>query len=255
MYKPYSIWTPEFDPLSGGIRVMWGLFGWLLTKGQLAITNGKWKTPFTAIYPEITHGNPLEGQKVIRYILNKPGVMRSYGIPGPMVFDKTDEIYVFSKLYDTFGVDDEHLMFLPILNLHIFQDQKRNRKNTCYFVGKGKDLGLHPKSAIKIDRKNQTDQEQLADVLNTCTIMYTYENPTAMVELARLCGCKVVFFSKGASTNYTEDQLTFEYEPGMEGVGWNKEVDFDYMKFRRTYYNLLKVFEEKLERFISHTQV
>ena len=41
----------------------------------------------------------------------------------------------------------------------------------------------------------------------------------------------------------------------MEGVGFNKEVPLDYLKFRRTYYNLIKVFEEKLERFISHTQV
>ena len=85
--------------------------------------------------------------------------------------------------------------------------------------------------------------------------MYTYENPTAMVELARLCGCRVVFFPKGAVTKFTQDQLTFQYEPGMEGVGFNKEVPLDYLKFRRTYYNLIKVFEEKLERFISHTQV
>jgi len=253
--KPYSIFTPEYSVLSGGIRVMWGLFGWLLAKGQLALTNVKWTTPFVAIYPEITHGNPLEGQRVIRYILNKPGVMSSYGVPGPTKFDDTDEIYVFSRIYDTFGVDDSHILFLPILNLNLFFDHKKKRDNTCYFVGKGKDLGLHPKDSIKIDSSIATDQEKLADTFNSCRVMYSYENPTAMVEIARLCGCKVVFFPDGAITKFTEKELTEKYEPGMNGVGFNKEVPLDTPKFREHYKNLIKTFEVKLERFITHTQL
>lgn len=268
MIRPYSIFTPEFEPLSGGIRVMWGLFGWLLTKGQLVQTNVKWKTPFVAIYPEITHGNPLEGQKVVRYILNKPGVMASYGVPGPTKFDKTDEIYVFSRIYDTFGVDDEHIMFLPILDLNLFKDNKKKRNKTCYFVGKGKNLGLHPKDSIEINRSLSSDQEQLADLFNTCSVMYTYENPTAMVEIARLCGCPVVFFPEGAITKFTEKELSDKYEPGMEGVTFIKThkiketltwaqfvVPLDTKKFRERYINLIDIFNKKLERFITHTQL
>lgn len=256
-YKPYSVWTPEFNPISGGIRVMWGLFGHLLAKGQLAVTNASWHTDFTAVYPEITHGNPLNAQKVIRYILNKPGIMANYGIPGPMTFDKEDEIYVFSKIYDTFGVDDEHILFLPILNLHIFQDQKKDRHNTCFFVGKGKNLEKHPRKAIEIDAKVSIDQQVLADVLNTCSVFYTYENPTAMNEIARLCGCRVVFFPEGASTNYTQQQLTDLYEPGMDGVsfGEDQEVKLYTKLFREKYIGLMDTFQKRLSRFIDHTQV
>lgn len=257
IYKPYSIFTPDFNPVSGGIRVMWGLFGHLLAKGQLAVTNASWHTPFTAIYPEITHGNPLNGQKVVRYILNKVGFMASYGVTGPTSFDPSDEIYVFSRIYDTFGVDDEHILFLPILNTHIFKDYKKKRPNTCYFVGKGRDVGLHPQTAIKLDRAIASDQGGLAEFLNTCSVMYTYENPTAMIEIARLCGCRVVFFPQGSSTNYTREQLTTLYEPTMDGVSFEKdeEVKLDTRLFRDKYINLMDVFNKKLTRFIDHTQV
>jgi hypothetical protein len=256
-YKPYSIWTPEFNPLSGGIRVMWGLFGHLLAKGQLATTNASWHTPFTAIYPEITHGNPLNAQRVVRYILNKPGVMATYGVPGPMTFDKEDEIYVFSKIYDTFGVDSDHILFLPILNTHIFKNQKRLRNKTCYFVGKGRNLNLHPAKAIEIDARVAIDQQVLADTLNTCSVFYSYENPTAMVEIARLCGCRVVFFPQGASTTYTQQELTDLYEPGMDGVSFEKDEEkkLDIPLFRDKYINLMDTFTTKLDRFIHHTQV
>jgi O-antigen biosynthesis protein len=252
-YKPYSIWTPEFSVTSGGIRVMWGLFGWLLAKGQLAVTNATWSTPFTAIYPEITHGNPLNAQRVVRYILNKPGVMASFGVPGPTHYEKEDEIYVFSKIYDTFGVDEEHLLFLPILNLHIFKDYKKKRPHTCYFVGKGKDMELHPKDAIKINRANQTDQQQLADVLNTCSVMYSYENPTAMNEIARLCGCRVIYLSQGSTIKYTREELERLYEPGMDGVNFDKDegIELDSKAFRKHYIGLIDTFETKLDKFID----
>lgn len=256
-YIPYSISTPDFNPVSGGIRVMWGLFGHLLARGQLAATNVRWHTRFTAIYPEITHGNPLEGHKVVRYILNKPGVMASYGVPGPTTYEKSDEIYVFSKIYDTFNVDEEHLLFLPILNMQVFKDQKRFRNKTCYFVGKGKNLKLHPPDAIQIDYRVSIDQQVLADTLNTCSVMYSYENPTAMVEIARLCGCRVVFYPQGAATNFTRKQLTNDYEPGMDGVSFEKDeqAELDVPLFRSKYANLMDVFNKKLTRFIDHTQV
>jgi len=256
-YKPYSIFTPEFSPLSGGIRVMWGLFGHLLAKGQLATTNARWHTPFTAIYPEITHGNPLQAPRVVRYILNKPGVMASYGVPGPTSYPSTDDLYVFSRIYDTFAVPNSHILFLPILNLHIFKDLKKKRTNTCYFVGKGKNLNLHPQKSIEIDARVAIDQEVLSNVLNTCSVFYTYENPTAMVEIARLCGCRVVFFPQGASTSFTRHQLTYLYEPGMDGVSFEKDEDIllDIPAFRDKYIGLMDTFNKRLDQFIDHTQL
>ena len=55
---------------------MWGLYGWLLAKGQIAYVNATYENPdFVAIYPEIYHGNPTGANTVVRYILNKTPIV------------------------------------------------------------------------------------------------------------------------------------------------------------------------------------
>lgn len=256
-YKPYSICTPEFEPLSGGIRVMYGLYGHLLARGHIVYLNAKYEDPnFIAVYPEIYHGNQSGANTVVRYVLNKPGVMATNGIAGPRLFGPNDKVYVFSKLYDTFGVDDDHLMFLPIINTHLFKDQGKKRPNKCVFVGKGTDLDIpETKGLTRITRELSMDQGALADYLNTCQVMYSFENPTAMNEIARLCGCRVVFIPEGATIKYTEEELE-KYEPSNKGIAWGvgKDKEFDVKAFREHYMSLKEMFEAKLDKFINDTQ-
>lgn len=257
-YKPYTIMAPPFEVLSGGIRVLYGLYGWLLAKGQIVYLNAKYDNPdFVAIYPEILWGNEAGANTVVRYILNKPGVMSSHGNPGPTEFPPTDLIYGFTKLYDTFNLDDDHIMFLPILNTSLFKDQKRKRTKNCVFVGKGVDLDIpETKGLERISRAMALDQGGLADFLNKCEIMYTFENPTAMNELARLCGCRVVFVPKRAIIKYTKEEIEEKYEPGTNGISWGTEEEkkLDVGAFRQHYIGLIKTFEKKLDKFIFSTQ-
>jgi hypothetical protein len=37
--KPYVIACPPWETTSGGVRVMYGLYGWLLAKGQVVYLN------------------------------------------------------------------------------------------------------------------------------------------------------------------------------------------------------------------------
>lgn len=258
-FKPYTVCTPPFDPVSGGIRVMWGLYGWLLAKGQIVYVNAKYEDKnFIAIYPEIYHGNPTGANIVVRYILNKPGVMASHGTPGPTDFKKSDRIFVFSKIFDTFGVDDDHLMFLPILNLHLFKDRGKKRTKKCVFFGKygeAADMKVHfahPLSCIKIGRKIALDQKALADLLNECEVMYGYDSVSAMYEIARLCGCRVVIIPDGT---YTKKEFS-QYEPGMNGISWDvkEDIPLDSVKFRKHYISMVKLFDKKMDIFISITQ-
>jgi hypothetical protein len=179
--------------------------------------------------------------------------MASYGVPGPTEFDSQDKIFVFSKIYDTFGVDNDHILFLPILNLHLFKDYGKKRNKIGYFVGKGTNLYKHPGNAVMIDGRDQT---KLAEILNECQVMYSYENPTAMVEIARLCGCPVIFIPEGAITNFTKEELVTKYEPGMNGVsfGENEEPKLDINGFRNHYEGLIRKFNTSLDNFIELTQ-
>ena len=254
MRKPYSIYLPDWETCSGGIRVLYGLYGGLLTKGQVVIPNmTTTESDYITIYPEIVRGTPLSNpaarQTVVRYLLNKPGTMALYGTPGPTTFDKTDLIYSFSKMY--YDTDDKHTLFLPILDLHTFKDQKKNRNKKCVFIGKGEDKHLHPEGCIAIDRKFAEDQQALADLLNECEIMYSYDPISAMTEIARLCGCRVVLLQNIYSKSEYRD-----YEPGLNGMsfGLDEEVKLDTEGFRSHYGLLKKTFSVKLDMFIEDTQ-
>lgn len=252
MYKPYLIRTPNFDPVSGGIRVMYGLYGHLLAKGQAAFLNTQLDVPGIGIYPEIYHGNDMDAKKVIRYVLQTPGVMATSDQgtyrKGPTEFDPKDEIYVFSKVYDQWNVDDDHILFLPIINLHLFKDQGKKRTKTAFYCARGTNLGKHPKDAVEITRQFATDQQALADLLNECKTLYVYDKITAMLEVARLCGCPVEYWGP------TPLETLQVYEPGMDGLGFQREEPLDSLAFRQHYIRLIKTFEDKLERFIDATQ-
>jgi hypothetical protein len=250
-YKPYSIFTPPFETTSGGIRCMWGLFGWLLAKGQIAQVNTTFDIPFVGIYPEIAQGNPLNAQTVVRYILQKPGLATMYGVPGPKSFEPTDKLYYFSKIYAPPDVKEEQLMFLPIVNLHIFKDQKKERTKTCYLVGKGLNTNVHPKDSILIDRTFANDQQALADLLNECHTMYSYDPVTAQMEIARLCGCKVIVIPNEQFIVDLKD-----YEPGLNGISFWPDVTkvLDVEEFRYHYKDMIQIFSEKLDNFIIATQ-
>jgi len=258
-YKPYLIRTPEFSPTSGGIRVMYGLYGWLLAKGQLAYLNTRIDTPSIGIYPEIYAGNEMDSQKVIRYILQTPGVMGTTinGVfqRGPTVNEykndpqyMNDEFYVFSKIYDTFGVNDDHILFLPIINLHLFRDLKKKRTKTCYIVGKGTNKNKHPEDAIELTRELASDQAQLAVLLNECQLLYGYDHLTAMYDIARLCGCPVTYLGDA-----TRDELK-DYEPGLDGIDFGDGTMWTSDAFRFNYENMVTDFSMKLDRMIDRTQ-
>lgn len=248
-YKPYTIMTPPFDVTSGGIRVMYALYGWLLAKGQIVYLNTQIQgVPSIGIYPEIFHGNDLEATTVVRYLLNKPGVMAGYGIPGPTEFDPTDCIYSFSKLYVPEGLERDHILFLPVINLHVFRNYERTRTKTCYLVGKGINTHQHPSNSIELTRQFATDQTALADVLNDCQTLYCYDPISAMMECARLCGCKVVYLG-GKPKEELEN-----YEPGLDGIDFGDGTDFDPYEFRRHYEDMVTTFSKRLDQFIESTQ-
>lgn len=256
--KAYSIYSPPFETTSGGIRVMYGLYGWLLAKGEIAFLNAKFDNPdqCVAIYPEIARDNPIGASTVVRYILQTPGIMSSYGVPSPTTQEykndpiyKKDKFYIFSKIYDTFGVDDDHIMFLPIINTKVFKVTSNKRHKTAYLVGKGVNQHCHPSSAIEITREYAQNQQALADLLNHCHTLYVYDRLSAIMEIARLCGSKVKYYGEMPLSELEK------YEPGMNGLGYmGEERSLVISEFRDHYLGLRETFEKKLDLLIEETQ-
>jgi hypothetical protein len=252
MNRVYLLRTPDFQINSGGIRVMWGLYGYLLAKGQEVYVNAKIDKPSIGIYPEIYHGNDMESKKVIRYVLQKPGLagtdIDGKFTLGPNEFDNNDEIYCFSRVYDQWNLPDDHILFLPIIDLHTFKDLGKKRTKTAFYCARGVNLYKHPKDAIEITREMALDPKALAELLNECQTLYVYDEITAMLEVARLCGCKIEYWGT------TPLDTLMKYETGMNGLGYRESKELDTKAFLEHYVNLKKEFEIKLDIFIDKTQ-
>lgn len=252
MARSYSIITPDFQITSGGIRVMYALHGWLLAKGQISFLNGMMGDDFVAVYPEIYRGNPTNANHVVRYLLNVPGVMNN---PEPLIIEPGEQVYTFSQLYNVppYLVDDDHILFLPCLDLHLFKvTNTGKRTKRCKLIGKGADLHFpETEGLFELTREFSNDQQALADYLNECEVLYSYDNNSAMFEVARLCGCRVVIIPN----LYTKKDFS-RYEPGLNGISYGLEENtpLDAVEFRNHYQEMIKVFEQRLEGFIDATQ-
>jgi hypothetical protein len=241
---------------------MYGLYGWLLAKGQITFLNERPSSgKCIAIYPEIQDGNPANATTVVRYILNKPGVVPAIYSDGtikkgPSEFADTDIKYYFSRLFGE--TDPAHYMFLPIANLHVFKDQRKTRNKTCYMVGKAitqegyRNKFIHPSDSIEITREFAQDQQSLADLLNECHTLYCYDPVTALMEISRLCGCRVIIIP----SIYTYDEFKV-YEPGMNGINWDGDegIKLDTEAFTSHYMGLKDTFSKQLDIFIDETQI
>lgn len=237
---------------------MYGLYGWLLAKGQIAFLNDIPDTTadFICIYPEIYTDNFAKSPNVVRYLLNVPGAMHLKGTDyKPLEIGEKDLVYTFSQLYnvDPYKVDNDHIMFLPILNLHQFKVTNTGKRTIkIKFVGKGRDLHLpQTEGLFELDRGFANNQQLLAELLNECQVMYSYDNNSAMFEIARLCGCRVVIIP----SRYSKEEFS-QYEPGMNGIsyGVDENTPLDAIEFRNHYKEMIKTFEERLDYFIEETQ-
>jgi len=259
MNKLYSVWTPQFVPWSGGIRVLHAFIDALRKKGQHVLVNAIVENQDAiAVYPELAHGNPLQANEVVRWILSWPGFIGG----GPTKFDKTDKIFVFSKIYNTMGVDDDHIMFLPAIDINIFhQTNFGKRTKKCKYVSKGIDLHLPELEGVEeLHKEMAVDQPALADYLNECEVLYSYDPASAIFECARLCGCRVVIIPPKKYThskygNMTKKEFS-QYEPGMNGISWGlkEHNELDAEKFMNHYIDMIMEFDRKLNKFIEITQ-
>lgn len=262
--KPVVVWTPPqgFANESGGIKVLHAFCNELNKAGQQAyITSGNpnpnWNTPtwqggtndFIAVYPEIIQDNPLNANKVVRYILYK----QQRDIPEGETFIS------FMNMFNIWELPDDHILYLPVIETDIFTDTHQSRSGTAYYLGKGANsLRIsETNNSFEITKAFTLNKEQLKDKLNSIELLYTYDNMTAINEIARLCNCPVVIIPDGS---FTKKEYT-KHELGLEGLGYGIE-ETEWAKstinseaFHKKYQDLIYQFRIKLLQFIKYIQI
>lgn len=176
------------------------------------------------IYPEIIEGNPLGSTKIVRWLLNSPGEITkniSYGINDFFIYWAEDYLNVNNNLNYLCKVK------LPLINSFYYTNRNNpERKGNCVLIRKGHDriLNQHPTNSICIDGKSHLE---ISGIFNECEYLYTYDNNTAYIHFAILCGCiPIIIPSPGITFNEIKTSEIGKYgiAYGIENIEFAKET-------------------------------
>lgn len=193
----YLIFAPEYKHNSAGIRVLYELRKHLEAKGYEARivefgSKGKASPDDIVIYPEIISGNPLGGKTVVRYVLNKPGLLG-----GDKEYNEREIIFAYHNIF----YSGAPVLTVPCIE-EFFKNENLPRSGECFWVGKGRDLfnttTYRPivEGMTEITYEWPATREELAKLLNEKEIFCSYDNCTSLIAEAKKCGCKVVIIGE-----------------------------------------------------------
>jgi len=219
----YFIYAPSYRHCSAGIRALYELQKWLIRSGEDAVVVNhpcSIEADDVAVYPETLWGDPLKARRVVRYILSRPG-----DLGGPPSFPESEILVGYNHLCAPYT--GGHVLTVPVIE-SFFTDWGRERTVNCVYLGKtaewiaGRDepvCHFHPvtRGAIPIDRYNGYEyphtRKDMAELLNRCRILYTYDDQTMLADEARLCGAKVKLIRGEEITDYPHPLPDFSKFP------------------------------------------
>lgn len=214
--RPYYIEAPAYRRNSAGIRVMHLLCHLLNRSGHdaylypTAATNPLWHTPVLTpelaqqhaqagrrpitVYPEVVSGNPRNGTSVVRYLLNRPGL-----IGGDAEFPVSDLIFAYTQHLLPDGEDPEHVLFMPPIDSSIFHnsDNPHDGRRQGWLLYPGRHaaaLEEHKDLAAQctlITHSWPASPQEMAALFRQSERVFCFESTSIALE-AILCGCPAV---------------------------------------------------------------
>ena len=206
--KPIVIATYDYDPGSGGIKVMHKLCDMLNNNGFKSYltpifnnhdfkTTSEYNTPIlfrdevinledkVVLYPEGIQHNPLEAQNVVRWIL---GPSHQHDAE---TYSKSDLVYWYMDYYYTdFLGQKENQLNIAEFHDGVFTNKGYQREGSCFTIRKGKpEHQIHPPDARSLSFEDGRNQEELSEIFNKTEKFYCYDNYTFLYTQAAMCGC------------------------------------------------------------------
>lgn len=197
--RRYVVVAPPFEHNSAGIRVLYDLQKWLVLAGLDAIVCTYFNTypveqfaDDIVIYPEVAPGNVLKAKRVIRYILNTPGKLGH----GERTYAAGEILVAYNK--DLAPYADGLVLQVPSIEPW-FHDRDCHKTGNAFYVGKGRNLGLHPPDCVAITKTYPASRAEVAELLRATKVLYTYDGFTMLAAEAQRCGCEVVLIQPDGS--------------------------------------------------------
>lgn len=230
--KPYLIVTHPWRRQSAGVCALHRLASFLQSRGCVAYTTTQ--TPLKGVkmasstmaagiardgivvYPEVEKGNPLHARRVVRYLLNVPGLIR-----GDKTFPESELIFAYSGLLRGYLRDPENILTVPVTSDEFLKPVGNHKRNTA-LVWKGaktkvgQELCIDAELAREITFDWPRTHRVLAEQFRRADVFYSYQNYTNLTIEARLCGCPAVIIPNGI---FTREQFETSM-PGINGLAF-----------------------------------
>jgi hypothetical protein len=215
--KPrFLIVTPDFTHRSAGIRALFRLCHHLNQSGYLSAViplpghtiknHSPWNVfgykgsvgHAIVVYPEIVSGNPYKAAKVVRWVLNDPGLLG-----GEKHYDDNEVVFVYDPNKIEIAnkairkpIGAERVLWIGVVDPEIiFPDAETEKIYDCSFTKKGhalaKKFPLDHSSGIKRLEELTPDYASLGDVLRKTKTLYSYDHYSNILREAHICGCEV----------------------------------------------------------------
>ena len=233
----FVIAAPAYQGGSGGVIALHSLCDRLNRIGYTALicpvgdnftTHPGWDTPTgdrsdlddaIVVYPEIVGGNPLKADRVVRWMLNRPGYVNGEGMG-----ESPDDLLVAY----TSSVDPTvPTLFLPVVDPTVYFPKDVPGSGSVVWVGKNTaraaSVGVDLSSATEITRRWPASKRELAELMRGADVLFTLDTMSAICLEATLCATPVVLFP-----DEQWDRSTIERsEGGVAGLCWWGEDDLD----------------------------
>ena len=237
MIEQYTIWTPEWSHMSGGIRALHQLKKELIKRGMKASFYNESRHPNELmIYPEIVRGNPCDAKRWVKWLLNTANFPH-------------EECWAWE-----IGMGNHPLLTVNIIEMDLWVPRKKTNK-IAYWVGKGHiNENYIPENGIEITRYNFLDRKELAKFISELDYLISFDPFSGINLEATLVNTPVLIYGDGKwSKELIEKQGWLKY-----GIAWSiEELDKareSVYHSRSNYENLIVEFDKRIDNFIENTR-
>lgn len=280
---PYYIYALDYRETSSGICALHYLCHALNLEGFEAyvtganVRNEQLKTPLLtdevmerhateqrvpiAVYPEVVTGNPLGAQSVVRYMLNREGVINGNKVEA----GENDLFFYYSSAFTPTTSGEYDFLTVPVLDTEIFTIPKIQYPRTVSYLYLNRipieavDFSLLPENVEILSMATPLSHDQLAKKLQVANVLYSFEL-SGTCTVAMLCGCPAVKLNLPGFEHlgFSEQNLGV-----LKGAGYSRSTDSDaieaarqslprvvevYEEIEREFWRQLSVFSEKTQR-------
>ena len=200
--------APPYHQSSAGIRVLHRLAYQLQSIGEeveigAAVGNPDWPVPLRpqgtypddsiVVYPEIVKGNPFGASRVVRYVLNHPGLLG-----GDAFYDPSELVIAYEAAYlDSARAagGEATICHVDVVEPHIFNRGEASRVFDAFYAGwRGKRIappvdGSFP--MLEITASWPATRQQVGLLLQRTRTLYCCSHGTMLIDEALRCGVAV----------------------------------------------------------------